>query len=329
MKRLTKTFSVLLILFAMLAFTACKDKNYSVYIFTSTGGTVSVGDSNEQIELKEIIRFKKKGSLTLHANAKENHSFLYWEVNSYVYSKSPTLEISFKGETVIKANFKHNLEGEYLITFVNESDIKIEEYTIKYDEFITIPTVPIPDGYKAVFYDKDNEENILTSGSKFSYGENKIFKLKYIPLNTETQPETFTVTPQTNANCSFELVNGSSWTVQKGGNIKFKVNVNTGYKITSVKAGTNALTADALGVYTISNINSNLILTATVELISTPLPDPIVHTITAVNGKGYTFGTFDIINCVYISCAIICRDKIIALFYNYIIICILCCYFEC
>ena len=287
MKRLTKTFSVLLILFAMLAFTACKDNDYSVYIFTSTGGTVSIDDSNEKIELKEILRYKKKGSLTLHAHENEGYSFLYWEVNSYFYSIEPTLELTFSGETVIKANFKNNLEGEYTIVFFNDNNELLSEYTIKYNDYITLPTVTVPDGYKAVFVDTEDETNILTSNSKFSYGKNKTFKLKYIAIEEEV--ETFTVTAQSTANCVFNLVSGSSWTVQKGGSVQFTISIASGYNLTSVKAGTNAITPDNNGVYTISNITSNLVVSATITEQTSPSPTPSTITITPIEGEGYSF----------------------------------------
>jgi len=288
MKRLTKTFSVLLILFAMLTFSACKDKDFSVYLFTSNGGTISINDSDEHIELKETVRFSKKGSITLHAHAKEGYTFLYWLVNSYFYSVDTTLDLDVKGETVIKAMFKNNLEGEYQITFLDVDGKEISTSPINYNDYITLPTVNVPDGYTAVFFDTENETDTLSSGRKFNYGTNKVFKLKYIPI--ESEPVKYKVSTITNDNCTFELVSGYSWEVQEGGNIQVKITAKSGYKIVSVKANSNVITDDNNdNIYEISNISYDIEISATVELISTPTPTPIYYTITPVVNEGYSF----------------------------------------
>lgn len=58
--------------------------------------------------------------------------------------------------------------------------------------------------------------------------------------------------------------------VTHNGSFAFKVTVETGYEIKEVKAGDQTLTANADGVYTISNITANVSVTVTAEATAAP-----------------------------------------------------------
>lgn len=63
---------------------------------------------------------------------------------------------------------------------------------------------------------------------------------------------------------SSEVVDGNKIKVNDNQDVKFKLNITSGYELVSVKLGDEVLTASN-GVYTINNVTKNLTVTVTTK----------------------------------------------------------------
>ena len=177
MKNLLKLMAIALIFVSILALTGCKDQ-YSVYVFTSTGGYVTLDDSTDKISLKEILYYNKEVELTFNAHENEGYQFLYWLKDTQVYSAEKSISLKISKETVIKAIFEKS--DSLSITFVDENNNLLSEnpISIQPDEIMKgFPTIPKKDGYVGSFY---CDEDKMVEGAKYPYTTSKTFVLKYI-----------------------------------------------------------------------------------------------------------------------------------------------------
>ncbi len=65
----------------------------------------------------------------------------------------------------------------------------------------------------------------------------------------------------------FEVVDGNKIKVNDNQDVKFKLNITSGYELVSVKLGDEVLTASN-GVYTINNVTKNLTVTVTTKPVA-------------------------------------------------------------
>lgn len=253
MKKLLKVFAIAIIFVSIFALTGCKN-NYSVYVFTSTGGYVTINDSKDKISLKEILYYNKDVDLTFNAHENEEHQFLYWLVDTQVYSSEKSIALNITDETVVKAMFEKS--GTMSITFVDENNKMLTDspITIQANEVMSnFPTIPVRDGYVGNFY---CGEELMLEGAKYPYTTSKTFVLKYVE-----QKYTVNIKYEncTRDNVTVNLLENYSWTVDFDDEIKFSVTANDDkeYNI-FLDSMENQIHANAYGIYTISNISKDL-----------------------------------------------------------------------
>lgn len=256
MKKLFNVMALALILVSALMFGGCKDKTYSVYIFTSTGGYVTVGDSADKISLKEILYYEKEVNLTLTAHENEGNQFLYWTIDTKVYSSEKTINLDIEKETVIKAMFETS--NTMSITFVDENNNMLTDtpLAIGANEIMTnFPQIPPRDGYIGNFYCGNDK---MVEGAVYPYSTSKTFVLKYVKQSYNVYIQC--VDCVLDQDVFVSLVSGYTWTVDHNQEVKFTV---TSSKIEfDVYLGNqeNQLNANAYGVYTISNITNDKVV---------------------------------------------------------------------
>ena len=257
MKNLLKVLAVTLVFVSSLMLFGCKAQ-YSVYVFTSTGGYVSINESSDKISLKEILYYNKDVIQTFHAHENEGYQFLYWLKDTQVYSTEKSITLTITNETVIKAIFEKN--DTLSITFVDEKNNLLLQtpLSIQPNEIMkNFPTIPTKDGFVGNFYCGEDK---MIEGSSYPYTTSKTFVLKYIK-------EQFKVNINYK-NCSNKDITinllSESLTVDYSGKVKFSItnNTNKEYKVYLDK---NEIYADAYGVFTISNIKCDKIVT--IELL--------------------------------------------------------------
>lgn len=273
MKKLLKLLAVALIFISALALTGCKDQ-YSVYVFTSTGGHITINDSNDKISLKEILYYNKNVNLTFNAHENEGYQFLYWLKDTQVYSTDKSLTLNISQETVIKAMFEKS--DSLSITFIDENNKLLTEnpLIIQQNEVMkNFPAIPVKDGYIGNFYCGEEK---MVEGKKYPYSTSKTFVLKYIK-------EEFTVSVKykdcTKNDLTVNLLT-ESWSVDYNSEVKFSITNNTKreYKV-YLNTTSNEIYANAYGVYTVSNISSDM--TVIVKL----LPNTLLSDDTNQNNK--------------------------------------------
>ena len=269
MKKIFNLAVLALILVSALMFGGCKDKTYSVYIFTSTGGYVTVDNSADKISLKEILYYKKETNLTLTAHENEGNQFLYWTIDTKVYSSEKTINLNIKQETVIKAIFETS--NIMSITFVDENNnlLSSTPLVISANQVMQgFPQIPYREGYVGNFY--CGEEKML-EGNTYPYTTSKTFVLKYVK-------EEYAVNIQC-VDCVLDqdvfvnLVSGYAWTVNFNQEVKFTISSSSIEFDVYLNNQENQLNANAYGVYTISNItNDKLVIIKFKQVINNTPP---------------------------------------------------------
>lgn len=105
MKNYFKICLVAIIALTSVIFAGCKDE-YSIYLFTSQGGSIIVNDSQDKIRTKDILYRNKSCEIKLQAVADDGYEFEHWLVDSEVFSTEPVVTLKINQETVIKSIFK-------------------------------------------------------------------------------------------------------------------------------------------------------------------------------------------------------------------------------
>lgn len=245
MKKLAKLSLVLVLLVSAIAFTGCK-KKFPVHIFSSEGGYVTVND-NSTVLSKEILYFNSEKTLTLQAHPNNGYQFMYWLVDTKIYSSEDKLIINVDKEIVIKAVFDNS--GSYYITYYDENGTIIGKEAIESRGIIkNMPNIPQKEGYIGKFFCGDVEVN---NGDTFQYSTNKDFRLVYVK-------KVYTISTNSSTDYSITAVTGYSWNVKYGEDFKFECTPNSGVSISRVSVENITLTPDNQGIYTIKNVKKDL-----------------------------------------------------------------------
>jgi len=336
MKKFINLCLISLLLVTATIFTGCKkNKDFSLFIFSSEGGYVTIDDSEEKIDMKKTLTLNKKTLKTFSAHASNGYEFDYWEIDSVKNSEDPILVLNIEKETIVLAVFKKEGTSStttYTLNFVDENDISLASKQVEENETFVLPTVTDRVGFKYVFVDSADSNNVLdptTSQFTFNYTTDKTFKLQWIATsapstkdyhlkfeNATNSADVFdygyvnnndvillntvasaiskndsTVKFYTSQNLADEisvinyifnfttdktlyfrhffavsytqsndytvtLENGYDWTVEEGGEIKFKVQTTSPNSTITVKYNSTDINPQN-DVYTISNITAN------------------------------------------------------------------------
>lgn len=133
MKKYLKIGLVAIIALTSIIFVGCKDE-YSIYLFTSQGGSIIVNDSQDKIRTKDILYRDKSCEIKLQAVADDGYEFEHWLVNSEIFSTEPIITLKIDKETVIKSIFK---------TFDNEQPIDPTDPTDPVDPVDPVEPTPV------------------------------------------------------------------------------------------------------------------------------------------------------------------------------------------
>ncbi len=128
-------------------------------------------------------------------------------------------------------------------------------------------------------------------GAKFEMPKaNVTMKAVWTENTTPPTVDKYTVTMATNANAEFKIVEPANETsFAKGTTVKFTVTAKTGFKVKSVKNGTQTLTADADGKYSVTVGEANIVITVETEPTTTPPAETYTVTVTG----DHVAATFD------------------------------------
>ena len=160
-----------------------------------------------------------------------------------------------------------DIDGNVVITvtasqIVYDVTVNAENATVTVDESIAYGetlefTVKAEEGYTVTKVTVNNEE--VTAGSDGTYTVENITSDVTIVVATEISTYTVSVAENDHAQVNFV----GETTVQHGGQVQFTVAVDNGFTISKVflnADGANVVTPDGDGVYTISNITSDIVI---------------------------------------------------------------------
>ena len=284
-KKLSAIFiSVLVCIFSAVIFTGCdKDKKISkLYVFSTQGGYVLVDDSKEPVEFgdegSKIFTYNQDSTIKLKAVAEAGYAFVEWECTDKL-DKSVDLtkeQIEFKlndDEVVIRAKFVLDGTVKYTVSWEQSDNftiIPVDGYSTEVNlrgefKFIVTPV----EGYdlsKAVV--KADGIN-LTPDVNGIYTITNIAKDIDITIGGEVKIE-YEITVNYNSVHAVIVVpeDGYTFNVKHDEDFKFTIDIrDDGYDADSVRvyAGATQLTSDGDGVYTITNIKSNIEINVTIE----------------------------------------------------------------
>ncbi len=250
MKRYLKICLATIIAITSIIFTGCKDE-YSIYLFTSQGGSIVVNDSQDKIRTKDILYRDKSCEIKLEAVADDGYEFEHWLVDSQIYSTENIITLTIKQETVIKSIFKK---------FDNEQPTDPTDPVDPVDPTPTDPVDPTPDN------PTPSEPDDPTPSEK-----------EYVTLNFVFNFLDNSQTASIVESSDNHSIKDTSYSVEKNYNFKFKINANlTGtYQSTtkmiakSINNQSNYVltTKDSDGFYSITPTFDQTILIEQVETI--------------------------------------------------------------
>ena len=185
MKRLLKISLIFLLALTGFIFTGCKG-DFSVYLFTSQGGSIAVNNSQDKILTKDILFYDNSTDIKLEAFANIGFEFKHWLIDNDVFSTDLTINISVNKETVIKAIF---------VKKSAETPIENPDNPDNPDKPTpSDPTKEIPQGYfyigftESYFNDRqsaniilpDNTNSITINRLEYYNPQNEVFRFKIV-----------------------------------------------------------------------------------------------------------------------------------------------------
>lgn len=270
--------SVLICILSAVVFAGCDNDSNTckLYVFSAQGGYVLVDDSKDPVEFgdegSKIFTYNQGATVKLKAVAEQGYDFVKWECTDKL-DQSINLtndEIEFNisnSEVVIRAKFVLDGTIKYTITWEQSENFEIiplEGYSSQVDlrgefKFKVTPSV----GYDL------SGADVKANGAKLTpvagvYTINNIADDIEITVGGVIKKE-YKVTVGTDLPQGIEIIpeGSQTWNVEYGDAFEFAINITkNGYNEEGIKVYSNGVLINAEdGVYTISNITSNINIT--------------------------------------------------------------------
>lgn len=283
LKKISTIFiSVLICILSAAVFAGCDNdsKTCKLYVFSAQGGYVLVDDSKDPVEFgdegSKTFVYNRGDTVKLKAVAERGYDFVKWECTDKI-DQSINLtneEIEFKindAKVVVRAKFVLDGTVKYTVSWEQSDAFQIapqQGYTTEVDlrgefKFKINPSIG---------YDLSGVE-VKANGVKLTpvlgvYTINNIAEDIKITVGGVTKEE-FEVAVETRLPQGIIVspVDNYTWYVEYGDDFKFEVNIsNDSYSIDGIKVYSNGSLLSAVnGVYTISNITSNINITLDIK----------------------------------------------------------------
>jgi uncharacterized repeat protein (TIGR02543 family) len=167
-----KLFSVLVFLFMLFAFVACKDETYKV-TFDSKGGTAVAAVEVKKDDLVPEPTAPTKDGFEFKGWYKDENYTSAWEFSEDKVTEDITLYA--KWDPV-----------KYTVTFNSKGGSAVDSVQVEKDALVPEPTAPTRDGFEFVGWYKDAEYETAWDFSKDKVSGNITLYAKWEPIETDT-----------------------------------------------------------------------------------------------------------------------------------------------
>lgn len=265
----------ILVVLSSIFFVGCKaDKDYEdLFVFATLGGKVQVNTTEEVAfgDEGKKFTFEENSNIELKAIADTGYKFVKWEYTDVLneqpegFSTQAEITITLEDEVVIRAVFEVDANEKFDISYTSSG----EGYNIVAEEGYDTSVVVGSTFKFKVELDEEYSNSALVvayNGITIQPGLDDVYTIENIAediviIVDNVKKNEYIITLPTSADYTITVAEGyNANAVVYGNDFKFSIDVDDKYESYAVKCNDTLINAEQ-GVYTISNIMSNCVIT--------------------------------------------------------------------